>query len=149
MTRFWVVVGSVVLASIAMLVYGLNRYARFDLREASDGDIANRYRVVCGAYGDLRLDSSRVPVALHNLLPLAAKYGHGNRILLEDCAVKLSPQDAKLIASQIAEKAPQIEAWVSEYRPDFNANEVIAFRELLKLKALLRPISVEPGKVVS
>jgi hypothetical protein len=148
-TRFWVVVGSVVLASIAMFVYGFNKYARFDMSDASDGDIANRYRVVCGAYGDLRLGLSRIPVELHDLVPLAATYGHGNRILLEDCAVKLNSEEATLIAARIAEKTQQIEAWVSKYPQDFNAHEVIAFRELLKLKVLLRPITVEPGKAVS
>jgi hypothetical protein len=148
MTRFGIVVASVVIASIATLLYGLNKYARFDMSEASDGDVANRYRLMCGAYGEVRLDASRIPVELHDLLPLAAKYGHGDRILLDDCVVKLSPSEAKHIAIRIAEKTTQIEAWVSKYPRDFSANEVIAFRELLKLRAMLQPISVEPGKPI-
>ncbi|MGL5005518.1 MAG: hypothetical protein ACRDAM_21545, partial [Casimicrobium sp.] len=129
-----------------MLVFAFNKYARFDMSEASDGDVAERYRVICGAYGDVRLDSARIPVELHDLLPLAAKYGHGDRILLEDCVVKLDSTEAKRIAAQIAEKTTQIEAWLSKYPPDFNANEVIAFRELLKLKTMLRPSNHPPAK---
>jgi hypothetical protein len=89
MKRFWLTIGIVVTASSVSLWYGLSKYARFDLRDASDGDLADRYRLVCGARGEVRIDPARIPVALQSLIPLAAKYGQGNRVLLEDCAAKM------------------------------------------------------------
>jgi hypothetical protein len=148
MTRFWLTVGAVVVASIAMLIFGMNEHARFDLREASDGDLADRYRLVCGAYRDLQIDAVRIPAELQSLIPLATKYGHGERIMLEDCAMKMDKSQANRIVSEISEKRAHIEQWLSTFPQNFYAEEVVAFRELLKLHGLLRTVTVEPGKSV-
>jgi hypothetical protein len=147
-TRFWIGVTVVVLASIGSLWFGLSRYAQFDLTDAPDYDVADRYRLICGAYADVRIDPSRIPEELKSLIPLAAKYGHGNRVLLEDCVSKLPRDEAERIATEIAENASAIEKWVDRYPVSFNAEEVIAFRTLLEMRSLLRPIRIEPNKPV-
>jgi hypothetical protein len=148
-TRFWLIVAGIVTLSIASLWYGLAKYARFDMSDADDYELTNRYRVLCGAYPDLQFDVSRVPVELHSLLPIAARYGHGIRVMLEDCVAKLNRKDAASIATQIDQNAAAIQTWLDKHPTSFDANEVSAFRSLLVLRSLLKPIVVDAEKLVS
>jgi hypothetical protein len=134
---------------MASLWYGIAKYARFDMTDANDYELSERYRLVCGAYPDLQFDTSRVPAELHPLLPIAARYGHGVRVMLEDCVAKLSRKDAASIAAQINLHAAAIEAWVSKHPNSFNVTEVTAFRSLLMMRSMMRPIRVDPDKHVS
>jgi hypothetical protein len=148
-TRFWLVTATVVLLCLASLWYGLAKYARFDVSDADDYELSDRYRLICGAYPDLQFDASRIPAELHPLLPIASRYGHGIRVMLEDCVAKLNRKDAASIASQINLHAAAIEAWISKHPSSFNAIEVTAFRSLLLMRSMLMPIRTDPDKQVS
>ncbi len=149
MTRFWIIVGLVVIASIMSLWYGMSRYAKFDLTDASDVDLAERYRFVCGGHGEAQIDQRRVPTELHSLIPLANKYGRSGRIALEDCAEKMSGSESRQIAAEINAKLPEIQGWIEKFPRTFIADEVEAFRALLELRGLLQPIRVDSDRAVS
>ena len=124
-----------------MLVWGIQKHGLFSFADADDGDLAYRYRLVCGAYADLKFDTARIPAELQAIVPIAAKYGHGNPLLLDDCISKLSPDHARELVSQIDAHRQSIEAWVGRFPPTFIAKEVSAFRELLLLRSRLKPAS--------
>jgi hypothetical protein len=131
MARFAWTIGAVVIASFVLLIYGMNRYARFDVSDAEDADIAERYRFVCGAYGDVRIDQSRIPADLTSLIPYAEQFGHSNAIIRKDCAAKMSVADARKFSSIFDLKKDAVEMWLRQFPADFPADEVRAFRQLL------------------
>jgi hypothetical protein len=139
-SRFTITIGLVVIASIVMLVYGMARYARFSLYDASDDDIAQRYRLVCGAYPDVQIDETKIPVDLVALLPLARRYGHANHILLEDCAAKMDKNEVERAIRLIDAHRDSIHRWVETNQRLELVTEVMAFRQLLLLRNLLRPL---------
>jgi hypothetical protein len=137
--RFTWTVGLVLLASLALFIFGMNRYAQFDLSSASSDDIADRYRLVCGAHGELPLDINRIPTELRSLIPYAKQFGHSNSILRKDCATKLSVADARKFAIEFDSKRSEIDSWLQKFPLNFPANEVRAFRELLLFRYEITP----------
>jgi hypothetical protein len=144
--RFALTVAAVVIVAICCLVYGMYRYARFDMTASSEGDLIDRYRLVCGAYGDIRLDESRIPVELAPLVPYAKRYGHPNAIIRRDCASKMSTPDAKAFALLFDAKKPQIEAWLHRFPTNFLADEVDAFRQLILFRYEIAPASTSSDR---
>jgi hypothetical protein len=117
----------------------MNRYARFDLSEANDDDIAERYRLVCGAHGNVRIDVNRIPPELASLIPYAKQFGHANAIIRKDCAAKMSVVDAQKFATAFDSKKARIESWLRQFPADFPADEVLAFRQLLLFRYEITP----------
>ena len=148
MSRFVFVVGGVIVVAISTLVYGMSKYARFSFDGASDDDVAQRYRLVCGAYPDVSIDQTKVPAELRLLLPFAKKYGHGNRILLEDCVAKMTPSEVVKTIMIIDAHRDDIERWIAKNTRLETASEVSSFRQLLDLRQMLRPAISGKEKIV-
>lgn len=142
MARFALAVAIVVLAAIALLAWGLKRYGLFSLDEVDDADLAHRYRLVCGAWPDLEIDAAHVPRELQLLLPYARKYGHGNPLIVEDCARRMDAREAAQLVWEIDRNRAAIDRWIERSRPIAHTNEVAAFVALLALRRVLRPITV-------
>jgi hypothetical protein len=137
--RFTLTVAFVVIAAVAMLAFGLNKYGQFDVSVATENDIAERYRLVCGAYAVLILDKSKIPEELWALVPLAAKYGHGNSILTRDCISKMSATESGNLVGLVDTHRLAIDRWLLRFPEQFPAAETLAFRELISIRKQLRP----------
>jgi hypothetical protein len=148
MARFAWTIAAVVVAAIVLLGYGMNRYAQFDMAHADEGDIAQRYRLVCGAYGEVRIDPNRVPVDLAPLIDYAKQFGHANSIIRKDCASKLSLDEAQKFVVAFDAKKPQIEARLAQFPIDFPADEVRASRELLLFRYEIAPAATQNDRAV-
>lgn len=140
MSRFAAGVAIAVIAAIVMLAYGMQKYGVFALDAVDDDDLAQRYRLVCGAYADVEIDASHVPAELHALLPLARKYGHVNRLLLDDCARRMDPKEAAQAVWEIDRHRAAIDRWLERSAAVAHVTEVSAFASLLYLRRALRPV---------
>ena len=148
MGRFaWTVV-AIVIASLALLMYGMHRYARFDMTSVSDDELADRYRLVCGAYADMPLDESRIPSEFAGLVPYAKKYGYPNDIIRKDCAEKMSIEDAKRFAKQFDLHKDAIDQWLRQFPGNFPADEIRAFRALKLFRYEISPVSTTNERTV-
>lgn len=139
MKRFVLCVVGVVLLSLVSLYFGMRKYGSWALDEFSGVSKQEALHLVCGADRYWRVDPSRLPTDLKNVLPLVQKWSVSDPIILLDCFNKTGDAELRQIVVTAEQIAPATRSFLASGVPA-NAEEAMAFRNFQDVAILAREV---------
>lgn len=106
----------VLLALAAGVFYGARRPRVGEVAPA--GVLRESYGLTAENRPTLRLDPSKVPAELRDLIPLAEQWGIGDDVIRSDVLAKTSLEEKRALVNAVSPRYDQINAWLDTFDPD-------------------------------
>ena len=103
------------------------RFGAFDVGPAAE--LQKKYGWYVENWVPRKLDSAQVPPELHDLIPLAARWGITCDITRHDAGEKASREELAEVAALLRGRHKQIYSWL--YSDNGNSGEAVTFQALL------------------
>lgn len=130
---------AILLLSLVSLYFGMRKYGSWALDDSPGVTKQEALHLVCGADRYWRIDPSRLPIDLKDVLPLVQKWSMTDPVILFDCFNKTGDAELRQMVNTAERIAPVTRNFLASGVPA-NAEEAMAFRNFQDVAMLARQV---------
>lgn len=95
------------------------------------GELQQQYGLYCNKAPQIQIDADNVPAHLHDLIPMAKRWGIGDDVIRGDCEDKATEAEKLEFKRTLTGRTAEVQAWLDSFPADYTSDETAAFLFML------------------